>query len=122
MVALKEILRSSPASETSESCSTLNQFHGSTSAYVPPETIRGEGYTRCGDIWGLGIILFQMATLNTPFETVDAEAIIEEIKQGKHVDVGSEYSSDFKKLLDHIFKPEKEDRWTIDQILASPFV
>jgi len=50
--------------------------YGSTSAYVPPETIRGQGYTRCGDIWGLGIILFSMATLTTPFETADSEKMI----------------------------------------------
>jgi hypothetical protein len=36
--------------------------------------------------------------------------------------VGGGYSPDFKNLLDHMFKPEKEDRWTIDQILADPFV
>lgn len=67
--------------------------YGSTSAYVPPETIRGGGYTRCGDIWGLGIILFSMASLTTPFETADSEKMIEEIKVNKHLAVPKSFSS-----------------------------
>jgi serine/threonine protein kinase len=49
--------------------------------YLPPEVINGEEYTMPADVWGLGVILFQMATLNLPFEspvkdrTMEAEDI-----------------------------------------------
>ena len=39
-----------------------------TPAYVPPEVIRGERADARSDIWGLGIILYEMVTGSPPFK------------------------------------------------------
>jgi len=78
------------------------------------------------DVWGLGVILFQMATLNLPFEcpdndrTLDAEDITkilflhQEHKKCKLDLPKNKFSSQFKDLLDGIFRLNPFERLTID--------
>jgi len=40
---------------------------GGTLAYLPPEVLRGEPADALGDVWALGVLLFEMATGAAPF-------------------------------------------------------
>ena len=45
----------------------------------------GGDYDRQADIWGLGIILFMLASGGEmPFETTDSENIVAAVSAGKH--------------------------------------
>lgn len=39
--------------------------------YLPPEVLSGGAYSAAADVWGLGVILFQMASGKLPFSGVD---------------------------------------------------
>jgi serine/threonine protein kinase len=51
--------------------------------YLPPEVLDGGEYSAAADVWGLGVILFQMASGRLPFSGVDPKRIEKEVSQGK---------------------------------------
>jgi NIMA (never in mitosis gene a)-related kinase len=52
-------------------CGLVETFIG-TQIYMSPEALRMQSYGTKNDVWGLGIILFEMCTLRRPFEGKDA--------------------------------------------------
>ena len=57
---------------------TLTSNCGSP-AYASPELAQGQPYTKAADIWSLGVILYQMATGNLPFQAPDIQGILSKI-------------------------------------------
>lgn len=55
--------------------------HAGTLAYMAPEQVRGEAHRIDGraDIWGLGVIFYEMLTGRTPFEGVNRDELADEI-------------------------------------------
>jgi len=48
-----------------------------TPGYLPPESLRGAGHTRAGDLFALGVILYECLTGAKPFGGVDISDIIQ---------------------------------------------
>ena len=44
-----------------------------------PELVRSEPYTEKADIWAVGCILYQMATLQVPFQTTNILALAKKV-------------------------------------------
>ena len=44
-----------------------------TPSYTAPEVVKGEGYGKSCDYWGLGVCLFEFVTGNLPFSNGDDE-------------------------------------------------
>jgi NIMA (never in mitosis gene a)-related kinase len=59
----------------------LNSFHG-TPLYLSPELVDNEPYTEKTDVWSLGVLLYQLASLRLPFEGNSLGQIIGLIKSG----------------------------------------
>ena len=62
--------------QTSESQLTETGDFLGTAQYMSPERIRGEGDHR-GDIYGLGVTLYELATFRRPFEAADRLQLID---------------------------------------------
>lgn len=61
-----------------QSSSSMKTFVG-TIQYSCPEIVRNQPYTEKADIWSLGVILYELATLNTPFAGENPLAIARKI-------------------------------------------
>ena len=61
-----------------QSSSSMKTFVG-TIQYSCPEIVRNQPYTEKADIWSLGVILYELATLNTPFSGENPLAIARKI-------------------------------------------
>lgn len=74
---------------------TLDAWMKEKNRYQPPEIMLEGGYTRASDIWGLGLLLHEMATQGTmPFETTDQSQMQKDVDAKKHID-GKGFSSEF---------------------------
>jgi serine/threonine protein kinase len=93
-----------------------------TPAYIAPEIIADEGYEGFfADLWSLGVVLYAMLCGTVPFKAPNMKELHVLIKQGDYkfpVEISAESKDLIKKLL--LLKPE--DRLSIPEILAHPWV
>ena len=50
----------------------------------PPEIILNQKYSRASDIWALGVLLYQLCCLKTPFDATNMNALSQKISSHKH--------------------------------------
>jgi len=62
----------------------LHSFCG-TPAFVAPEVVTHSGHGTAADWWGLGVLIYQCFTLNTPFSGPHTKATLDNIAQGRRV-------------------------------------
>ncbi|CEL95631.1 unnamed protein product [Vitrella brassicaformis CCMP3155] len=60
----------------------LQSFYG-TPRYLSPEMIQGRPYTASTDMWSLGVVLYELLTLNPPFRGQSLQAVTNEIILGR---------------------------------------
>jgi serine/threonine protein kinase len=56
-------------------------------------------YDEKSDIWALGVILYEMTTLNRPFEGKNLEELIEKISKIKPKSIHFNYTKDLSKMV-----------------------
>ena len=52
---------------------------------MPPEVVEGSPYDSKADVWAVGVILYELITLNKPFESPTIKGVFEKIKS-HHLD------------------------------------
>lgn len=92
------------------SSSNLKTFVG-TIQYSCPEIVRNQPYTEKADIWSLGVILYELATLNTPFAGENPLAIARKIVEEDYTPLSKkEYSPLFVNLVQACMTVAPENR------------
>lgn len=82
-----------------QSSSSMKTFVG-TIQYSCPEIVRNQPYTEKADIWSLGVILYELATLNAPFTGENPLAIARKIVEEDYVPLSQkEFSPLFVKVV-----------------------
>ena len=71
-----------------------------TPLYMSPEVLDGRGYEWKSDVWSLGCLLYELATLRSPFkaEGDNLYTLFKKISVGKFDDLPSHYSPQLHKL------------------------
>ena len=99
-----------------------NSFLGSK-AYLSPEMVRGEGFTQASDIYGIGMILYEMLCGDLPFPLTTEEAVFNHIKSSQFQfpeDISNEGKDIMRKLLEK--DPQKRiGTKSIDEIKRHSF-
>lgn len=119
-------------------CPTTGDFmmirsHGAVgkSYYIPPEvyTTYRDGLPHnpmLGDIWAMGVMLFMMLTARSPVKhrALDTDVQYRLIREGQiHIMLGTfALTRDAVDLIDRILKPVPEERYTIEEIFAHPWM
>ena len=70
-----------------------------TPYYMAPEVLKRTGHNISADIWSLGCIFYEIATLNHAFDAQNMKGLVQKILKGTYPPLPEVYSSDFKKLL-----------------------
>ncbi|PRP84487.1 Protein kinase domain containing protein [Planoprotostelium fungivorum] len=99
--------------------SFANTFVG-TPYYMSPEQVVGEPYNEKCDIWALGCLVYELATLHPPFEAVTQPSLMRKIREGKYNGLGENYSEYLQKIIEKMIVVDPKKRWTIQQILDYP--
>lgn len=63
-----------------------------TPYYASPEVWKDQPYEQKSDIWSLGCVLYEMATLNPPFRGEDMEGLYKKVIRGYYQKIPSHYS------------------------------
>ncbi len=84
-----------------------------TVAYMPPERFKGEGDHRA-DLYGLGLVLFELATLTRAFEESDPQRLIRDICETAPVrprQLAPDLPRDLETIILKAIAPHPQDRY-----------
>ncbi|XP_068720609.1 serine/threonine-protein kinase Nek8-like [Montipora capricornis] len=93
-----------------------------TPCYISPELCEGKPYNQKSDIWALGCVLYELATLKRAFEASNLPALVLKIMKGNYDPISERYSEDFKKLVLSMLQIDPAKRPTLPQIMAQPIL
>jgi serine/threonine protein kinase len=92
-----------------------------TLLYAAPETFRsGTYHTQKADIWALGILLYEMATGELPFNDADRRFITQKCRSGR-LKCAPGVDRDVLSFVRRLTKVNPNARPTIDAIVEDPF-
>lgn len=102
--------------------STFAYSHVGTPYYMSPEQIDEIKYNEKSDIWSLGCFLYELASLNPPFEATNHLSLALKIKSGKIERIPTRYSEELNRVIqwtmvvDHTKRPSVEDLLNLPQV------
>lgn len=93
-----------------------------TPYFASPEIWKDAPYDAKADIWSLGCVLFECATLRPPFRAEDMEGLYRKVIRGVYPKIPACYSQDLADVIAMLIKVDPLQRPTVAQILNSPVV
>lgn len=93
-----------------------------TPCYISPELCEGKPYNQKSDIWALGCVLYELATLNRAFEASNLPALVLKIMKGNFSPISERYSEELKNLILSMLQIDQAKRPTLPQIMAQPLL
>lgn len=93
-----------------------------TPYYLSPEICEDKPYGRKSDVWALGCILYELATLRHAFDGQSLPALVLKILRGKYPPIPAQYSPKLRALVDAMLKRRPQLRPSVAQILTMPYV
>ena len=91
-----------------------------TPCYISPELCEGRPYNQQSDIWALGCVLYEMATLRRAFDAPNLPALVLKIMRGTVAPIDRGYSQAFRCLLLSMLHLDPDQRPRLSEILAQP--
>eukprot|EP00475_Leptophrys_vorax_P007174 TRINITY_DN14548_c0_g1_i1.p1 TRINITY_DN14548_c0_g1~~TRINITY_DN14548_c0_g1_i1.p1 ORF type:complete len:455 (-),score=108.70 TRINITY_DN14548_c0_g1_i1:84-1448(-) len=103
---------------------TMDQAHTlvGTPYYLSPEMVNGQPYDHRSDIWSMGVVLYEMLTLQHPFNADSLQMLALKIIQGNYPPIPKQYTESVNDLLSKMLKQDAKQRLDIDGVLAHPSI
>ena len=92
--------------------------------YTAPEIVCREKYCAKVDMWGFGVVLFELLTLKLPFQASSRSELFSQIC-GKQITTdafGEEYCEGLKELCVNLLHKNPVQRWSAEDALGSGFM
>lgn len=102
--------------------SIFAQSHVGTPYYMSPEQIEEKEYDDKSDIWSLGCFLYEITSLNPPFEAKNHYSLALKIKSGKVEKINSRYSDELQRVILWLLQVDQNRRPSIEDLLNLPQV
>ena len=93
-----------------------------TPYFASPEVWSGKQYGLKSDIWSLGCILYQMATLKMPFQGNNFKEVYNNVSKCKYHPLPNIYSKELDLIIKKLLQIEPEKRPSCQEILKDPIV
>ncbi|XP_013380324.1 serine/threonine-protein kinase Nek8 isoform X2 [Lingula anatina] len=93
-----------------------------TPCYISPELCEGKPYNQKSDIWALGCVLYELASLKRAFEAQNLPALILKIMRGTFSPISDKYSKELQSLILSMLHLDPNKRPHINQIMAQPIL
>ena len=92
-----------------------------TYEYMSPELLQKKSYDYTVDIWGLGILLFELMHGHSPYRAKKIEQIYDNIVN-RRMKCSSRISPEVKDLLQKILRINPKERLSLEGVLEHPWV
>jgi serine/threonine protein kinase len=91
-----------------------------TPYYLSPEMVNGKSYDQKSDIWALGVVFYEMLTLQHPFLADSLQMLAIRILQGSYPPIDMQYSVLTSDLISKMLCKDPAERLDIDGVLNHP--
>ena len=91
-----------------------------TPYYASPEVWQDKPYNSKSDIWSLGCVLYEAATLRPPFRADDMQGLFEKVVKGEYSPISSFYSKDLNFMIRKLLQIDPGKRPNCEQIMNFP--
>lgn len=102
--------------------SALANTNAGTPYYMSPEQVRKEWYNEKTDIWGLGCLLYEMASLQPPFDGATHYVLCQQILKGEFPPLGPKYSDELQRVINWCLAPDSSDRCSVSDLAGVPMI
>ncbi|KAA6363098.1 MAG: putative NEK protein kinase, partial [Streblomastix strix] len=93
-----------------------------TPYYLCPEMWQNKPYNNKSDVWSLGIVLYEMTTLNKPFQGNSMNQLHKRVSSGKYEPISNFFSNDLASVIKKILVLDPKYRPTMKEIMDMPEV
>ncbi|OTA97118.1 hypothetical protein M434DRAFT_392286 [Hypoxylon sp. CO27-5] len=96
-----------------------------TVGYTAPEIVKDERYSKSVDMWALGCVLYTLLCGFPPFYDESIEVLTEKVAKGQYTFLSpwwDDISKSAQDLISHLLTVDPEERYTIKEFLAHPWV
>jgi NIMA (never in mitosis gene a)-related kinase len=93
-----------------------------TPFYLSPEICEEKPYNNKSDIWSLGCVLYELATLRHAFDAQNINNLVSKILRGTYPPIPASYSLDLRNLVSQMLKRQPSHRPSVNAILQKSFV
>ena len=91
-----------------------------TPFYMSPEQINESQYNEKSDVWSLGCVVYEMATLTPPFIAENQLSLALKIKAGQFKRIPERYSEELMRSIKWMLNVEHEKRPCVEDLLNLP--
>ncbi|XP_069767306.1 serine/threonine-protein kinase Nek8 isoform X3 [Narcine bancroftii] len=91
-----------------------------TPCYISPELCEGKPYNQKSDIWALGCVLYELASLKRAFEAANLPALVLKIMSGTFAPISDQYSPELRQLILSMLSLDPSKRPQLNEIMAQP--
>ncbi|XP_041729154.1 serine/threonine-protein kinase Nek8 [Coregonus clupeaformis] len=91
-----------------------------TPCYISPELCEGKPYNQKSDIWALGCVLYELASLKRAFEAANLPALVLKIMSGTFAPISDRYSPELRQLIMNMLNLDPSKRPQLNEIMAHP--
>lgn len=89
-------------------------------AYLAPEMIKKQGVSKSGDVYQVGVVLYEMLVGIPPFYDDNMKILYENIEKGK-LKLPKYLSNEAKKVVLRLLNKDPKKRPTLEQLMKDPF-
>ncbi|XP_061460632.1 serine/threonine-protein kinase Nek8 isoform X2 [Rhineura floridana] len=86
--------------------------------YISPELCEGKPYNQKSDIWALGCVLYELASLKRAFEAANLPALVLKIMSGTFAPISDRYSPELRQLILNLLNLDPSKRPQLNEIMA----
>ena len=90
-----------------------------TPYYASPEVWKDKPYDSKSDIWSLGCVTYEMATLKPPFRAEDMDGLYKKVVKGSYPKVGDNYSKALHSVIKSMLQVNPANRPSASQLLIN---
>jgi NIMA (never in mitosis gene a)-related kinase 1/4/5 len=93
-----------------------------TPYYASPEVWKDKPYDSKSDIWSLGCVLYEAATLRPPFQATDMQGLYKKVISGDYPSIPSRYSNDLANVIAMMLRVDSRKRPSCEELLSNPLI